>query len=250
MESDADPRLEQHRKLWQRKSGLRAVYADYHRRLVGAVGDAGKVLEIGSGSGHLRDVAPGIDSTTIDILPAPWVDVQADAHSLPFADNSFNGVVMLDVLHHLERPAAFFAETLRVLKPGGRIAMMEPGMSVLARQFYTYLHEEPVDMSADPLALDDADPERDPFDSNQAIPSLLFKNTVIRKQFEDRFPAFRIVENKWLSLFAYPLSGGFKNWSLVNGAMARTLIRIEDCVLPVLGPLMGFRLFTVLEKKA
>ncbi len=250
MATDADPRLEQHRQLWQRKSGLRAVYGDYHRRLVDAVGIDGKVLEIGSGSGHLRDVAPGIDSTTIDILPAPWVDVQADAHSLPFADQSFDGIVMLDVLHHLERPAEFFAEALRVLKPGGRVAMMEPGMSTLARQFYTHLHEEPVDMTADPLTMEAADPQRDPFDSNQAIPSLLFKNPAIRKRFETRFPQFSIVENRWLSLFAYPMSGGFKNWSLVNGALARGLIRLEDCLLPVLGPVMGFRLFTVLEKSS
>jgi len=249
MPADADPRLEQHRQLWERKTGLRAVYSDYHRRLVKAVGDRGRVLDIGSGSGHLRDVAPSIDSTTIDILPAPWVDVQADAHILPFADASFDGMVMLDVLHHLERPAVFFDEALRVLKPGGRIAMMEPGMSLLARQFYTYLHEEPVDMTADPLSMDTADPDRDPFDSNQAIPTLLFKRKAISARFAQRFPDFDIVENRWLSLFAYPMSGGFKSWSLVNGGMAQTLIGLEDLVLPVLGPLMGFRLFTVLEKK-
>lgn len=248
MSTDADPRLEQHRQLWERKSGLRAVYADYHRRLVRAIGDQGKVLEIGSGSGHLRDVAPGIDSTTIDILPAPWVDVQADAHTLPFAESSFDGMVMLDVLHHLERPCEFFDEALRVLKPGGRVAMMEPGMSTLARLFYTYLHEEPVDMRADPLSMDASDPDRDAFDSNQAIPSLLFKNDVIRSRFELRYPAFTIVENCWLSLFAYPMSGGFKSWSLVNGGVAKALIGMEDTVLPVLGPVMGFRLFTVIEK--
>lgn len=248
MSTDADPRLEQHRQLWERKSGLRAVYADYHRRLVKAVGDHGKVLEIGSGSGHLRDVAPGIDSTTIDILPAPWVDVQADAHILPFAENSYDGMVMLDVLHHLERPVEFFDEVSRVLKPGGRIAMMEPGMSTLARLFYTYLHEEPVDMHSDPLTMDASDPDRDPFDSNQAIPSLLFKHHDIRGRFEERFPTLSIVENRWLSLFAYPMSGGFKSWSLVNGGMAKILIGMEDYILPVLGPVMGFRLFTVLEK--
>ena len=248
MTEDADPRLEQHRLLWERKSGLRAVYADYHRRLVRAVGEHGKVLEIGSGSGHLRDVAPGIDSTTIDILPAPWVDVQADAHTLPFVDETFDGLVMLDVLHHLERPPVFFDEALRVLKPGGRIAMMEPGMSVIARLFYTYLHEEPVVMSADPLAMETVDPNRDPFDSNQAIPTLLFKRSDIRRRFEKRFPNLTVVDNRWLSLFAYPMTGGFKSWSLINGGMAEVLIRFEDAVLPILGPVLGFRLLTVLEK--
>lgn len=248
MAGDADPRLEQHRLLWERKSGLRAVYADYHRRLVRSVGDRGKVLEIGSGSGHLKDVAPGIDSTTIDILPSPWVDVQADAHFLPFADESFDGVVMLDVLHHLERPPVFFDEAQRVLKPGGRIAMMEPGMSLIARLFYTYLHEEPVIMNADPLSMVEADPNRDPFDSNQAIPTLLFKRAEIHRRFEARFPSLKVVENRWLSLFAYPMTGGFKSWSLINGGSADFTIKLEDLLLPILGPVLAFRLFTVLEK--
>ncbi len=90
------------------------------------------------------------------------------------ADEIFAGVVMLDVLHHLERPIEFLKEASRVLKPGGRLAMIEPAMTTLARRFYDRFHEEPVDMQADPFAPVTINPDRDPFDANQAIPSLLF----------------------------------------------------------------------------
>ena len=247
-----DPRLAAHRRVWERKPALRAVYGDYHRRLLKALPDGARVLEIGAGSGHLRDISPRTDVTTVDILPSPWVDVCADAQALPFADGSFDGITMLDVLHHIEHPRRFFAEAARVLRPGGRIALMEPGITPLSWLFYTYLHEEPVDMSADPLGPLDAapDPAKDPFDSNQAIPTLMFKRQEHRIAFNEAFPDLSVKDRQWLSLFAYPLTGGFKPWSLLTGGMADVLIRAEDYLMPFIGPLMAFRLMVVVEKKS
>ena len=51
--------------------------------------------------------------------------------------------------------------------------MLEPAMAPLARLFYTYLHEEPVDMRADPLGEVTADPHRNPCDGNLVIPELI-----------------------------------------------------------------------------
>jgi hypothetical protein len=51
-------------------------------------------------------------------------------------------------------------------------------------------------------------------------------------------------------LFAYPLSGGFKPWSLIPQALVRPVLALEDALLPVLGPVMGFRLLIVIEKQA
>jgi SAM-dependent methyltransferase len=89
----------------------------------------------------VKDSRP--DVITSDILSFPGIDVVADAHRLPFADQSFAGAVMLDVLHHLERPIEFLKEASRVLKPGGRLAMIEPAMTVVARRFYHHFHVEP-----------------------------------------------------------------------------------------------------------
>ena len=241
----ADPRLREHRDVWDRKPGLRAVYADYHIRLLDAVPD-GPILEIGGGSGNFRDIAP--NAISVDLAASPWVDVCCDAHELPFPDGAFSGIVMLDVLHHLARPAAFFAEAARALRPGGRLAMIEPGMSLLSTPFYTYLHHEPVDMSVDPLADQPPEVAADPFQSNQAIPSLLFDRASHRARFEGQFPELKIVAKSKFSFLAYPLSGGFKNWSLLPGTLAPAILKVDEWLGPVLGGMLGFRIGVVLER--
>lgn len=240
-----DPRLAEHRGAWHRKASLRAVYGDFHKRLLEAC-PRGRRLEIGSGSGHLKELAP--DIVSIDILPSPWVDAVADAHRLPFADSCFSGVVMIDVLHHLERPAEFFSEAARVLLPGGRLAMIEPAITPLSWPFYHFVHEEPVDLSIDPFDLTERVQGRDPFDANQAIPTLLFCRASGRDRFRLLFPGLRILTREWVSLFAYPLTGGFRPWSLIPASAVAPMLRLERAISPVLGWLLAFRLFVVLER--
>ena len=72
--------------------------------------------------------------------------------------------------------------------------------------FFRLLHHEPVDMRVDPLADIASDKVRDPYDSNQAIPTLLFGR--YRQAFAVHFPALKVKEKRWMSLLAYPLSGG------------------------------------------
>ncbi len=244
--TDAESRLREHRDVWVRKPGLRAVYADYHRRLLDAVPNAGPVLEIGGGSGNFRDMAP--NAISVDLAASPWVDVCCDAHALPFEDGSFAGVVMLDVLHHLARPAAFFTEAARVLRSGGRLAMVEPGMTPLSRPFYTYLHHEPVDMNVDPFADQPPEVAVDPFQSNQAIPSLLFGSAEGQKRFEARLSEFRVLRRNAFSFLAYPLSGGFQQWSLLPGAVAPALIGLDNLMSPFFGRWLGFRIAVILER--
>ncbi len=45
---------------------------------------------------------------------------------LPFEDDSFDAILLVDVLHHLEAPDDTLERLLRVLKPGGRLLIFEP----------------------------------------------------------------------------------------------------------------------------
>lgn len=236
------PTLE-HRRLWRQKPVLRIVYEDLFRRLAEAC-VAGPVLEIGGGSGNFKDSRPG--TTSLDIQPLPWVDAVADAHDLPFAEASFDNIVMLDTLHHLERPVLFFRDAARVLRPGGRLVMIDPMISPLSRFFYHHFHPEPVDMRADPLTDAPRMTGRDPFDSNQAVPTLLFFRAGAR--FEAAFPEFRLLECRGFGLFAYPLSGGFRPWSLLPAFAAPALLRLERMIEGILAPLIGFRMIVVIER--
>ena len=232
------------RDLWQNKPVLRAIYHDYYRRMVDSC-VPGRTLEIGGGSGNLKEFLPNVIST--DVQTVPWLDVAADAQALPFTDCSFDNIVMLDVLHHIERPVLFFNEAARVLRPGGRVVMVEPMITPISWIFYNFFHPEPVDMHADPLAGGELSPNRDPFDANQAIPTRLFAGGGSR--FEETFPDLHIISTKPLSLFAYPLSGGFRPWSVMPARLVPAVLNIEDVLLPLLGRAMAFRMMVCIERK-
>lgn len=233
--------------MWSEKPVLREIYADYYRRIAESCVD-GPTLEVGGGSGNLKAFLTDVVSS--DIMAAPWLDVACDAHRLPFSDGSFSNLVMVDVLHHLERPKAFFAEARRVLRPGGRVVMMEPAITPVSRPFYTWLHPEPVDMAEDLIAAPASAPDitRDPFDANQAIPTLIFHESGAHTMAQVA-PGFRLLVRRRLSFWAYPLSGGFRPWCLLTQGMARALLALERVAEPVLGRFSAFRLFVVVERE-
>lgn len=239
-------RLDEYRMVWERKPVLRAIYRGYYRRITSHM-VAGRSLEIGGGSGNLKSFVQ--DVVTTDILPGRWLDAMADAQRLPFKNDSFNNIVMVDVLHHIEHPVAFFAEARRVLRDGGRVVMVEPAITPGSSMFYRFLHPEPVHMGVDPLSPPASRPgRRDPFDSNQAVPTLLFGRHAA--EFSERFPEFEISTLQHLSLFAYPLSGGFRSWSAVSHRAAVRLLAAEDRLNPRVARLLGFRLFVALSYRS
>jgi SAM-dependent methyltransferase len=99
-----------------------------------------EVLEIGCGTGvHAKLLAAaGARVTAVDLTPTAVeltkrrlelaeldADVrEADAESLPFADKSFDFVWSWGVVHHSENTARVLGEIARVLRPGGRVALM------------------------------------------------------------------------------------------------------------------------------
>jgi SAM-dependent methyltransferase len=240
-----DGRIAEHGRQWRQKPALRDIYLDLYRRMAAELAP-GATLEIGGGSGIFKDYAPQV--VTTDILAAPWLDLVADAQALPFAAASFDNIVMFDVLHHIEFPRRFLAEADRILRPGGRIIMVEPAITPVSWPFYHWLHPEPVIMSADPLVDGQPDPARDAFAANQAIPTRLVGRDSAR--LHAAFPKFTITRRRWLSLFAYPLSGGFKPWSLIPHALVAPVLALENALAPLLGRLMGFRVLIVIEKAA
>lgn len=238
-----DDRLSERQVRWQKKAVLRQIYGDLYARMASAC-HPGLTLEIGGGSGDMRGLFKNVITT--DILPVPWVDLLADAQILPFRAESFDNIVMFDVLHHIEQPFLFFSQAEYILRSCGRIVMIEPYITPLSRIFYAIFHSEPVRMNDYSWLQKEKDPHRDPFDGNQAIPTLMFQKRP--DYFMAQFPGIRIKDVRPLSLFAYPLSGGYQSWSLIPAAVTPLLLKWEDFLLPYLGKFMGFRMLVILEK--
>jgi hypothetical protein len=53
----------------------------------------------------------------------------------------------------------------------------------------------------------------------------------------------------WLSLFAYPLSGGLQNWSLIPAALVGRLLDLEEKVPETVRRKIAFRMMVVLERR-
>jgi SAM-dependent methyltransferase len=236
--------LNEYRCAWDNKPLLRRVYNDIYDRIAALRVD-GLTLEIGGGIGQFKNRFPDVIST--DIQSAPWLDVVADAQKLPFADNSISNIVMVDVLHHVEFPLLFLRDAARVLRPGGRCVMVEPAITWGSTLFYRFFHPEPVRMSVDPLQEGAPAAGRDPYESNQAIPTLLAGRE--RGRLAQLIPSLSIVRTDWFSLVTYPISGGFRPWSLLPDRIGRYVLAMEKKLEPLLGRFLAFRLLTVLEKK-
>lgn len=126
---------------WQKVSQqYHSAFADLTSQATGPLLDAVEVkagmrlLDVATGPGYVAGVAAqrganviGIDFSTAMIAQArqhySMVDFrEGDAEDLPFADGSFDAVVMNFGLLHLGRPERALTEGHRVLRPGGRFA--------------------------------------------------------------------------------------------------------------------------------
>lgn len=66
------------------------------------------------------------NAINLDIRQLPQVHVVADAHFLPFTENSFDCIVAHTVLNYLWNPQQAVSEIRRVLRPGGYIFVDVP----------------------------------------------------------------------------------------------------------------------------
>jgi SAM-dependent methyltransferase len=235
--------LRDHYAAWKKKPILRLLYRQWYDEIVAYL-QPGRTLELGGGSGNLKEFAPHVVCT--DLVPLPWLDAVADAQHLPFASASLSNIVLFDVLHHIENICLFFDEARRVLQPGGRLVVMDPYVSWMSWPIYHFFHPEPLDFRQDPLQLRPPVAERKPFDANQAVSTIVFERAF--STFQRRYPQFEKRVHQRLAFFAYPLSGGFEHPSLLPICLVRPLLLLER-MLWFLNRLLAFRILVVLEKR-
>jgi SAM-dependent methyltransferase len=106
---------------------------------------AAAILDVGCGTGWLADHFA--DYTGIDGSPDAVAAARAKRREivlgdvderLPFADASFDGVVLKDLLEHVADPVAVVGEALRVLRPGGLAFASSPDAQRWVWDDYTH----------------------------------------------------------------------------------------------------------------
>lgn len=103
----------------------------------------GRLLDVGGGTGRIaQPLVSLVDSVVVadgslDMLrqarSKPGLRLAAAyAERLPFADGTFERVIIVDAYHHLEDQEASLRELLRVCVPGGCLVVEEPDITRIA----------------------------------------------------------------------------------------------------------------------
>jgi ArsR family transcriptional regulator len=132
-----------HAEIWDSIRSLHVAESMVERAIKKALGDqpVGRLLDIGTGTGRMIELlgpkaaqVTGVDKSS-EMLRLARVKLeaagispslrQADMYALPLADGSADSVVIHQVLHYAQNPAAALAEAARVLRPGGRLLVVD-----------------------------------------------------------------------------------------------------------------------------
>ena len=129
---------------WNTVRALHVAEATVERAIMDAIGGRqfDSLLDLGTGTGRMLELlsglytrAVGIDTST-DMLAVARANLDrahvanaqvrlGDIHHLPFGRNSFDVVTIHQVLHYLDDPERAIAEAARVLRPGGRLLVVD-----------------------------------------------------------------------------------------------------------------------------
>ncbi len=169
--SDYDSINYDYTKYWEGRDYENLVEQKALENLLPTKGDA--ILDVGGSFGRLAPIytkrfkkATILDYSQIALNQAKdlakkrnitnLTTVKGDAYNMPFEDNSFDTVIMIRVMHHIENPQKLIKELYRVTKPGGflilemanKIHLKARIRSVLKKDFSFIQDETPIKLGA------------------------------------------------------------------------------------------------------
>jgi ubiquinone/menaquinone biosynthesis C-methylase UbiE len=134
----------EHAEEWDAIRSLHVPESAVEQRIVDMVSDSpiGRMVDIGTGTGRMIELIGGQAASALGIDRSPEMlrlaraklaDAglpqaelrQGDMYALPLGDGSAELVILHQVLHFAQHPAAAIAESARLLAPGGRLLVVD-----------------------------------------------------------------------------------------------------------------------------
>jgi SAM-dependent methyltransferase len=219
-------------KIVKQKGFLTRVYRQWYQIMLCALPvNARPVVELGTGPGFMKELLPEL--ITSDLIPGGAFTLILNGVDLPFRPGSLGSIVMVDVLHHIQNPRAFFASASRCVDKGGCIIMIEPWNTPWSRWVYTHLHHEKFDPADQDWELASSKPLSE---ANGAFPWILFSRD--RDLFSKEFPAWTIDRLQPIMPLLYLLSGGFTTF-ISPPAWSYPAFQAFEKILSPLNPLIA-----------
>lgn len=229
------------RRILNEKFMLRQWYEGIYRFISQNLKVGPVNVELGSGTSFLYKHIEGLVKTNIIFIPDN--DMAFDAYAIPFKENSVDNLILISVFHHFGDPEKFLLEAIRVLKPGGRILISDPYISILSYPVWRFLHPEGCDLSK--IGFDKNTQDNPLLDANSANATLMFVKKNVK--WESNFSQLRIVKIVYHTIFHYWLAGGY-NLPPLAPKWSRRMINVAEKLLSPFGRLLASFMFVILEK--
>jgi ubiquinone/menaquinone biosynthesis C-methylase UbiE len=148
---------DEYRKMYELENsywwfqGRRAIISGLLRRNMLAGGRRWRILDVGCGTGlmleHLKDLGQepaGLDLHSLSMFYCKRRGIKklirGDVTALPFPDNSFDLILALDLIEHVEDDRGLLREFHRVCAPGGKVMITAPAHPFLWSDHDEALH--------------------------------------------------------------------------------------------------------------
>jgi SAM-dependent methyltransferase len=138
-------------KIFTHATGLRMRERDYQKKAAGLfLGDpvpGGALLDVGCGNGDAlaRMCGYGWAGEGVDTDPEAVANARARhgltvhlgrLEDLRFPGETYDAVTMKHVIEHVHDPVALVRESLRILKPGGRLVLVTPNVNGFGHRWF------------------------------------------------------------------------------------------------------------------
>jgi glycosyltransferase involved in cell wall biosynthesis len=245
----SNPTYAEQLRIQRKNSSLPSIQV-YLKSLYGRVENEIKLdaeyLEIGAGAGISKDFLKEYRIQRTDFMSSEDNEIRGnvDAHALPYKNDEFDGVLLFDALHHFTMPLHAIKECLRVTKPGGKIILIEPYVSLFSYPIYKFFHFEKTSWI---YRLDSSDgAPSGPEQGDQGISKAILKSLKYSKT--QQLKGFSSWNYSLITPFSFFLTGGATSPLKIPSSVIKFAVMIENRLPKALMRFIAARIFIIFRK--
>jgi len=201
---------------------------DLYLEIVKRISPSAFILEVGAGAGTSTLFLPNHNILRTDLISANPVLVSENVNvlDLGFKSGEFDAVIAIDVIHHLSDPLRGLSQMCRVIKPNGKILLIEPYVSIFSFPIYKVFHQEKTSMFLRQRDLLQSE-TKEPSLGNQTIAQTVFKRKSLTTKLKDILGPGAEISITYRDFIGFFATGGINKPLRTSGSFIRLVLKLE-----------------------